>query len=179
MDSLRCELLHDGSHVRVTMVQMPAVNTPQFDWLKTRLPREPQPMPQIYQPEVAAAAVLWAADHDRPEVYVGGSTVLAIVGNKLAPRVGDWYLARTGYASQQTGEPVDPDRRDNLWSPVAGDHGAHGRFDAHAHSHSVELWLTTHRRLTALGLGMTAAIGAFTAWQRRESRTRATSRRAV
>ena len=163
MDSLHCELLHDGSRVRVTMVQMPAVNTPQFDWVKTRMPGAPQPVPPIFQPEVAAEAVLWAAEHDRPELYVGISTVVAIVGNKLAPRLGDAYLARTGYASQQTEEPVDPRRRDNLWEPVPGDHGAHGRFDARAHSRSPQLWLTMRRRAVALGVGALAAIGAL-AW---------------
>ena len=163
MDSLRCELLHDGSHVRVTMVQMPAVNTPQFDWVKTRLPNAPQPVPPIYQPEVAAGAVIWAAEHDRPEVYVGGSTVLAIVGNKLAPRLGDEYLAHTGYASQQTNQPVRPDRPDNLWAPVAGDHGAHGRFDARAHTRSFQLSLTMHRGIAA-AVGALATIGALAAW---------------
>jgi hypothetical protein len=158
MDSLRCELLHDGSHVRVTMVQMPAVNTPQFDWVKTRLPRAPQPVPPIFQPEVAAEAVLWAADHDRPELYVGASTVLAIVGNKVSPRLGDAYLARTGYRSQQTSEPIDRHRPDNLWTPVAGDHGAHGRFDTRAHSRSLQLKLTIHRGALAAALGVGAAL---------------------
>ncbi len=179
MDSLRCELLHDGSHVRVTMVQMPAVNTPQFDWVKTRLPGAPQPVPPIFQPEVAAEAILWAADHDRPEVYVGGSTVVAIVGNKIAPRIGDLYLARTGYASQQTDEPVSPDRPDNLWKPVSGDHGAHGRFDGRAHSRSVQLWLTMHRGAIALGAGALAMLGALAAWQDGRRRPVRTSRRAA
>jgi hypothetical protein len=160
MDSLRAELLHDGSHVRVTMVQMPAVNTPQFDWVKSRLPRKPQPVPPIFEPEVAAEAVLWAADHDRPELYVGFPTVVAIVGNKIAPRLGDAYLARTGYAAQQTSEPADPHRPDNLWQPLPGDHGAHGRFDARAHSFSLQLWLTTRRRTLALAAGA-LALGAY------------------
>jgi len=160
MDSLRSELLHDGSRVRVTMVQMPAVNTPQFDWVKSRLPGKPQPVPPIFEPEVAAEAVLWAADHDRPELYVGFPTVLAIVGNKIAPRLGDAYLARTGYAAQQTSEPADPHRPDNLWRPVPGDHGAHGRFDARAHSWSLQLWLTTRRRALTLGAGA-LALGAY------------------
>ena len=173
MDSLRAELLHDGSHVRVTMVQMPAVNTPQFDWVKSRLPRKPQPVPPIFEPEVAAEAVLWAADHDRPELYVGFPTVVAIVGNKIAPRLGDAYLARTGYAAQQTSEPADPDRPDNLWHPLPGDHGAHGRFDARAHSFSLQLWLTTRRRALTLGAGA-LALGAYAL---RRSRSRAQSSR--
>ena len=150
MDSLRAELLHDGSHVRVTMVQMPAVNTPQFDWVKSRLPRKPQPVPPIFEPEVAAEAVLWAADHDRPELYVGFPTVVAIVGNKIAPRLGDAYLARTGYAAQQTSEPADPHRPDNLWQPLPGDHGAHGRFGDRSARVSPQTWL--NERLTTIAM---------------------------
>jgi NAD(P)-dependent dehydrogenase (short-subunit alcohol dehydrogenase family) len=163
MDSLRCELLHDGSKVRVTMVQMPALNTPQFSWVKSRLPNKPQPVPPIFQPEVAAAAIFWAAHHDRPELYVGWPTVAAIVGNKIAPRAVDLYLARNGYQSQQTDVPADKNRRDNLWYPVGGDHGAHGSFDQRAHRHSTELWATTHRRwLTFAGMALaTLAYAAF------------------
>ena len=128
-DSLRCELIHDGSRVRLTMVQMPALNTPQFGWVKSRLPRRPQPVPPIFQPEVAAEAIVWAADHDRRELYVGWPTVKAIVGDKVAPGLLDHYLARHGVERQMTDEPEDPDRPDNLWEPVPGDHGAHGRFD--------------------------------------------------
>jgi NAD(P)-dependent dehydrogenase (short-subunit alcohol dehydrogenase family) len=168
-ESLRCELLHDRSAVRVTMVQLPALNTPQFEWVKTRLPFSPQPVPPIFQPEVAAEAIVWAAEHHRPELYVGASTTMAIVGNKIAPRIGDWYLGRTGYASQQTGEPVDPNRPDNLWQPLAGDHGAHGKFDHGAHDHSTHFWWTTRRRTIGVGA---VAIGAFIAaaiksWRRR------------
>jgi NAD(P)-dependent dehydrogenase (short-subunit alcohol dehydrogenase family) len=171
-DSLRCELLHDRSAVRVTMVQLPALNTPQFEWVKTRLPCSPRPVAPIFQPEVAAEAIVWAAEQDRPELYVGASTVVAIVGNKLAPRVGDWYLSRTGYASQQTDEPVDPSRPDNLWQPLAGDYGAHGRFDDRAHDHSSHFWLTTRRR--AIGVGV-VAVGACIAavmkkWRNRSLR---------
>ncbi len=161
MDSLRCELLHDGSHVRVCMVQMPALNTPQFGWVKSRLPHRAQPVPPIYQPEVAAEAVLWAAEHDRPEIYVGFSTVVAILGNKLFPRLGDWYLARTGYRSQQTDEPEDPMRPNDLWEPVAGDHGAHGRFDARAHPWSLQLEVTKRRGwlgVAVAGLAVAAAL---------------------
>ncbi len=144
-ESLRCELLHDGSRVRITMVQLPALNTPQFGWVRSRLPRKPQPVPPIYQPEVAAEAIVWAAHHDRREMAVGGSTVAVIVGNKIAPGLGDRYLARTGYESQQTDEPADPNRPDNLWAPVPGDHGAHGAFGRRSHTGSAQLWATTHR----------------------------------
>jgi NAD(P)-dependent dehydrogenase (short-subunit alcohol dehydrogenase family) len=159
MDALRCELLHDGSHVRVTMVQMPALNTPQFGWVKSRLPHKAQPVPPIYQPEVAAEAIVWAAHHPRRELSVGFSTVQAIIGNKIVPWLGDWYLSRVGYAAQQTDVPADPDRSHNLWQPVPGDHGAHGTFDARARDTSVQLWANTHRGWLALaGLGMAAMV---------------------
>jgi len=159
-DSLRCELLHDRSRVRVTEVQMPAVNTPQFSWVKSRLPREPQPVPPIFQPEVAAGAIVWAVDHQCPELYVGMPTVVAILANKLAPRLVDRYLAATGYDSQQTSEPVHQGRVDNLWSPVAEDRGAHGTFDPRARSWSWQLWLTEHRRTLLLTLGGVALAAA-------------------
>ena len=160
-DSLRCELLHDRSRVRVVEVQMPALNTPQFSWVKTRLPRKPQPVPPIYQPEVAARAILWAADHERAELYVGLPTVLAIAGNKVAPRLVDRYLAAAGYDAQQTGEPVSPERLDNLWHPVPGDHGAHGAFDDRARERSLQLWISLHRGwLALLALGAAAALAA-------------------
>ena len=162
MDSLHAELLHDESNVRVTMVQLPAMNTPQFSWVKSRLPREPQPVPPIYQPEVGARAVYWAAHNERRELYVGWPTVKAIVGNKVAPGFGDWYLAQTGYDAQQTGEPVSPERRDNLWEPVPGDHGARGHFDERSSESSPQLWATTHRGLFALA-GVGALLGAAAA----------------
>jgi NAD(P)-dependent dehydrogenase (short-subunit alcohol dehydrogenase family) len=159
VDSLRCELLHDRSKVRVTMVQMPALNTPQFSWVKSRLPRKPQPVPPIFQPEVAAEAIYWAAHHDRPEVYVGWPTVKAIIGNKIAPRLIDHYLACTGYQSQQTNMPEDPMRPDNLWQPVPGDYGAHGDFDSRAHARSWHLWFTTNRNLLVVtAISAAAAI---------------------
>ena len=172
-ESVRCELLHDRSSVRLTMVQLPALNTPQFSWVKSRLPREPQPVPPIYQPEVAAAAIYWAAHHDRRELNVGLSTSVVLTGNKLAPGLGDWYLAQTGYDSQQTDKLVGPDRRDNLWEPLAGDHGARGEFGARASSSSPQLWATTHRRslLALAGAGLTA--GATLASLLRRSRTKA------
>jgi NAD(P)-dependent dehydrogenase (short-subunit alcohol dehydrogenase family) len=160
-ESLRCELLHEGSAVRVTMVQMPALNTPQFDVVRTRLPRHPQPVPPIYQPEVAARAVLAAASHPaRREWWVGASTLLTMLGNALAPGVADRYLARSGYDSQQTDEPVAPGRPDNLFEPLAGDRGAHGRFDTRSHDESGQFALTRHRVL-ASGVGLGAAAGAL------------------
>jgi hypothetical protein len=161
-DSLRSELLHDGSRVRLSMVQLPALNTPQFDWVKSRLPRRAMPVPPIFQPEVAARAIVWAARHGRREVYVGWPTVKAIIGNKLVPGYADRYLARHGYDSQQDDEPADPHRPDNLWQPLPGDAGAHGRFDDRSKDHSVQVWLNTHRGLLALlGGGLAGALLAF------------------
>ena len=150
--SLRCELMHEGSGVQVTVVQMPAVNTPQFSWVRSRLPRHPQPVPPIYQPEVAAEAIVWAAEHERREVWVGRSTPIVIAGNHVAPAIGDRYLARTGFDSQQTDQPVNGDRPDNLFEPLPGDHGAHGEFDDRAAGSSVELWLSKHRRAVLGGV---------------------------
>jgi short-subunit dehydrogenase len=157
-DALRSELIHEGSRVRVTMVHMPALNTPQFDWCRTRMPRAPQPVPPVFQPEVAARAIVWASRHRRRELLVGAPTVKAIWINKFVPGLLDRYLARFGYASQQASTPVAPDRADNLFAPVHGDYAAHGRFDAVARPHSVELWLDTHR---ALLLGLGALVGAL------------------
>jgi NAD(P)-dependent dehydrogenase (short-subunit alcohol dehydrogenase family) len=147
-DSVRCELIHDGSNVRITMVQMPALNTPQFDWVKSRLPRKPQPVPPIYQPEVAADAVVHATRHYRREWYVGASTAIVIAGNKMAPGLGDWYLGRQGYDSQQYDGAVSSHRRNNLDQPVDDnrDYGAHGDFDVRAVSHSYHLWLNQRRQ---------------------------------
>ena len=150
-DSLRCELRHDGSRVRVNTVHLPALNTPQFGWVKSRLPRKAQPVPPIYQPEVAAEGIYWAAHHDRRELWLGLPTVVTLLGQRIAPAVLEAYLAATGYDSQQTCEPDDPARPDNLWAPVAGDHGAHGAFDARAFSASPELWAATHRREVTAG----------------------------
>jgi short-subunit dehydrogenase len=159
-DSLRTELIHDGSDVHITMVQLPAHNTPQFGWSRTKLPNHPQPVPPIYRPEVAAEAVYWAAHHRRREVYVGTSSVLTILGNKVAPWLADRYLARTGYSSQQTGDPVDPDRPDNLFEPVdeEKDRGAHGIFDDQAHEKSPQLWATKHRGWLALAGAAVAGV---------------------
>ena len=155
-ESLRCELLHDKSNVRVTMVQLPAMNTPQFSWVKSRLPRKPQPVPPIYQPEVAAEAIIYAAYQNRRELEVGIPTVVAVEGNKFFPGLMDHYLARTNYEAQQTDEPVETDRRDNLWSPVPGDHGAHGTFDDRSSDSSPQLWANMNRRWLALGCGALA-----------------------
>jgi len=160
-DSLHCELLHDGSKVHLTMVQMPALNTPQFGWVKSRLPKKAQPVPPIYQPEVAAEAIYWATRHPRREVHVGWSTQQAIWGNKIAPGLLDRYLARTGYKGQQTDEPVDPHALNNLFEPLddtGGDRGAHGTFDDRARDGSTELWATEHRRAVLIGAAGVAGI---------------------
>ncbi|MFD7069645.1 SDR family oxidoreductase [Streptomyces sp. NPDC059913] len=177
--SVRTELLHEKSRVRITVVQLPAVNTPQFSWTLSRLPRHPQPVPPIYQPEVAARAVVFAADHPRrKQYYVGSSTLLTILGEKVAAGLLDRYLARTGYDAQQTGRPVPADRPHNLWHPLDGDdedardHGAHGVFDDRAREGSAQAWWSRHARaagpVLALALGA-AAVGA----RRRAGRTTA------
>jgi hypothetical protein len=170
MDSLRAELLHDRSAVTVTMVQMPALNTPQFLWVKSRLPRQPQPVPPIFQPEVAARAILYAAQANRREIWVGIPTLLAILGNRVVPGLLDRYLARTNYQAQQTGEPADPNRPDNLWQPLPGDYGAHGPFDDRARTFSPQLWAERHRNWigAAAGIGvLVALIGALMTTRRR------------
>jgi len=165
--ALRCELLHEGSRVAVTVVQMPAVNTPQFSWVRSRLPRHPQPVPPIYQPEVAARAVVMAAAHPRRrEYWVGASTVATITANRIAPALLDRYLARTGYRSQQTADRPPQRGPGNLWQPLdapgEADHGAHGVFDDRSHPRSAQLWLTRHARaLSGAAAGATvAAAGA-------------------
>lgn len=157
-ESVRSELIHDGSNVHLTMVQLPALNTPQFRWVKSRLPRKAQPVPPIYQPEVAAQGIYWAAHHRRREMNVGGMTTAVLIGNKVAPGFGDWYLAHTGYESQMTDELADPNRPHNLWEPLPGDHGAHGVFDHRAKQHSLQLWFTTHRRLLAAAGAAAAGV---------------------
>jgi NAD(P)-dependent dehydrogenase (short-subunit alcohol dehydrogenase family) len=160
LESLRTELLHEGSNVRLTMVQLPALNTPQFTWSRAKLPHSPQPVPPIFQPEVAADAIVWAASHSRRELMVGWPTVKAIVGNAIAPSVADRYLAHNAYAAQQTDQPVDPARRDNLFEPVPGDQGAHGPFDEKARGRSVQLRLNKHR--IPLLVALAALAGAVT-----------------
>jgi len=158
-DSVRTELMHDGSNVWITMVQLPAVNTPQFNWCRTKLPDHPQPVPPIFQPEVPAEAVYWAAHHRRRELDVGGSTVKAIFGNKLSPRFADWYLAKTGYESQQIQDMPVNGRPDNLYEPVPDEAATHGMFDNRAHARSYQLWANTHRPLVAGVLTGIAAAG--------------------
>jgi short-subunit dehydrogenase len=158
--SLRTELLHDHSNVRTTMVQMPALNTPQFGWVKSRLPHKAQPVPPIYQPEVAARAIYYAAHHpERREYYAAWSVVEAVVGNKISPSFADHYLARMGYGAQQYDGPADPNRPNNLWEPVPGDHGAHGAFDRRARTRSLELLAETNWKwIAAAALGAIATV---------------------
>ena len=151
-DSLRTELMHDSSNVKISMVQLPAMNTTQFKFVKTRLPRKPRPMGTIYQPEIAAEVVEYASRHHRREYFVGWPTVKAIVGNKIAPWYADWVLARNGYDGQMTDEPEDPQRKDNLWNPLPGDHGAHGHFEDQARSFSAVTWASLHRGAIAASL---------------------------
>lgn len=165
-EALRCELLHERSGVRVTMVQMPALNTPQFRWVLSRLPHLARPVPPIYQPEVAARAVAYAADHPRRrEYWVGGTTLGTLAANAIAPGLLDRYLALTGFRSQQTSEPRPPDAPANLWEPVDGadghDHGAHGPFDARSHAASLQLWASQHHGLLGVAALATAAAGAW------------------
>ncbi len=157
-ESVRCELIHDGSNVKITMVQMPALNTPQFTWSKSRMPRKARPVPPIYQPEVAADAIVWAAHHYRREWYVGGSTALVITANKFVPGYGDHYLARNGYDAQMHDGAEEPNRPNNLYAPVDDerDFGAHGQFDDRSHAHSYQLWLDQRRDWIALA----GAVGA-------------------
>ncbi|WP_089684041.1 SDR family oxidoreductase [Catalinimonas alkaloidigena] len=159
-DSLRAELSHDKSNINLTMVQLPAMNTTQFGWVKTRLPHKPRPMGTIYQPEVAARAITYAVDHPRREYFVGYPTFQAIWGDKIWPGFLDWYLGKTGIKGQQTDQPEAPDRKNNLWEPVPGDHGAHGDFDAEAWEYSPEMALSRNREWIAAGLGFALAMGA-------------------
>lgn len=168
-ESLRCELLHEKSKIKVTMVQLPGVNTPQFTWVLSRLPKQAQPVPPIYQPEVPAQAIRYAAEHPwRREYWVGGSTVGTLIANAVAAGLLDRYLGRTGYKSQQTSEPHNPNQPANLWEPADGvggsDFGAHGAFDSHAHPRSVQVWASQHHGLLGAVVGATAA-GAL-AWSR-------------
>jgi len=161
-ESLRTELLHRGTNVRTTIVHMPAVNTPQFDWVESKLPNHAQPVPPIYQPEVAARALVHAADHpSRREYWVGGSTVATLLANRVVPGLLDRYLARTGFGSQQTDRPRDPGQPANLWKPADGkdgrDFGAHGGFDDKAHPRSYQLTAAQHRGVLAMAAG--AALG--------------------
>lgn len=166
-EALRCELLHDKSNVRVTMVQMPAVNTPQFDWVLSRLPKQAQPVPPIYQPEIPADAVLYAAEHPRRrEYWVGASTAGTLLGDKFIPGLLDQYLAKAGFSSQQTSQDRPADQAENLWKPADGpggrDYGAHGRFDDTAKTRSYQLWASQHHG--ALAASAAAALSGTAAW---------------
>jgi NAD(P)-dependent dehydrogenase (short-subunit alcohol dehydrogenase family) len=157
-ESVRCELMHRGSRVRISEVHLPAVNTPQFHWVKTHLRQHPRPVPPIYEPEIAARGIVWAAEHPRRQLYVGASTVLTVWANRFAPGLLDRYLAKTGYAAQQAPWPVEPGRQDNLHAPLPGDHGARGEFSDLAHSRSLQLWLTTHRAAWTAASAVLASI---------------------
>jgi len=165
-DSIRSELIHEKSDVHLTMVQLPGVNTPQFSWVKNRLPNKPKPVGAVYQPEVAAEAIHWAAHHRRRELFVGIPAVKAILGNKIIPGVLDRHLSDAAVEGQQTDEPRDPNQPENLWEPAPGDYGAHGRFDEQARSFSPQLWVTTHRKWLAVagaglaGFGIAAMLAA-------------------
>jgi NAD(P)-dependent dehydrogenase (short-subunit alcohol dehydrogenase family) len=153
VESLRTELLHYRSNVRITMVHLPGMNTPQFSWCRSRLPAHPQPVPPIYQPEVAARAIVWASEHPwRRQVYVGFPTLISIYGNQFFPALIDHYLGKTGFSSQQTQEPLNDRRGDNLFEPVSGQFEAHGAFDHKAHDHSPQVWITKNRAWLSLVL---------------------------
>jgi NAD(P)-dependent dehydrogenase (short-subunit alcohol dehydrogenase family) len=160
-DSLRSELIHDRSHVHITMVHLSAFNTPQFEWGRTCMTKRPRPMGKIFQPEVAAEGIYYAALHRRRELWVGYPAVQAILGQRVIPGALDRYLAHTAVDGQHTDEPLPPDRRDNLYEPVVGDHGAHGRFDAQAAVSSAQLWADTHRWLVGAAALAMLALGAL------------------
>jgi NAD(P)-dependent dehydrogenase (short-subunit alcohol dehydrogenase family) len=149
-DSLRTELIHDRRNIHLTMVQLPAMNTPQFSWCRAKMPRHPQPVPPIFQPEVAAERIVWASHHRRREVFVGAPTMVAIEGNKIAPALADHYLARTAFDSQQTQDPLSPGRRDNLFEPLPGDFDAHGVFDKEAVNAAGRNWIGAHKGTTLI-----------------------------
>ncbi|RIV84213.1 SDR family oxidoreductase [Aurantiacibacter zhengii] len=159
-DSVRSELIHAGSKVRMSMVQLPGINTPQFDWIRTSMPMRPKPASPPYQPEIAAEAIHFASTSGRKEVRLGWPTLQAIWGDRLASPLMDRYLARTAIDGQQTDQPVSPDRKDNLYEPVKGDHGAHGSFGEKARKSSSQLWITKNRLPLAIGGGIMALAAA-------------------
>ncbi len=163
-DSLRSELIYEGSRINLTMVQLGAFNTPQFEWGRNHIQRRPQPVPPIYQPELAARAIVWAAENRRREIDVGGASVLSRLGQKIAPRLMDWYMARQAWQGQLSDEPVAPRRQDNLFDAAPGDYGSHGRFDAQAHGSSLQFELSRNRGL--LGSMLAGAAVAATAARR-------------
>ena len=159
-DALRCELLHEGSGVRVTTVHLPGLNTPQFEWVRTTLRRQPQPVPPFYEPEVAADAVLWAVDHPRREYHVASTTVATILANKLAPGLIERYLARTNVDAQQADSAIDPGRPDYLHAPLPGDRGARGPFSDRAKQRSLAWTLSKHRARIAAGAALAGGLAA-------------------
>ncbi|HET7266716.1 MAG TPA: SDR family oxidoreductase [Oleiagrimonas sp.] len=159
-DALRVELMHEKSAIHVTMVQLSAFNTPQFEWARTHLAKRPQPVPPIYQPEVAARGIHWAARHRRRELCVGFPAVKAIYGNKLAPWLADRVLAKSAYQSQKGERDIPDDRPDNLQHAVQADYGTHGRFDSRSRRYSVQLWADTHRGIVAAAAGVVAVAAA-------------------
>jgi short-subunit dehydrogenase len=163
VESLRTELRHRGSHVSHTIVQLPGLNTTQFGWVRARTPEFPQPVAPIYAPEVAARAIVWAATHTRPELWVGLPTVYTIVGSRIGPRFADWYLAKTGFKGQQSGKPLDPDRPDYVDTALDDerDYGSDGPFGDQQHGRSAQLWLSLHRRAA---VGGAAAVALAAAW---------------
>ena len=157
-EALRAELIHNNRDINLTMVQLPAVNTPQFTWGRNKMPRKAQPVPPIYQPEVIAEAIYWAAHHKKRQLYVGGSTVTVIMGNKFFAKFGDWYLGKTGYKSQMRDEPKDPNQPDNLFEPAdtTKDYGAHGAFDSRSTDRSYQTWAAEHKGIVAGALAALA-----------------------
>ena len=171
IDALRCELIHERSRIHVTAVQMPALNTPQFEWARNKLPRRPQPVPPIYQPEIAADAILFAAGHWRRNIPVGAPTWLALWGQRLVPGFMDWYLGRTAFGAQMTDQPDNGMRADNLFEPVAGEHSTRGEFGARARSHSPALWVEENRVPLLAGALALGVIGALSCHCGRGSRS--------
>ncbi len=168
-ESLRSELVHEGSNVKVKTVHLPAVNTPQFEWVRSRLKYKAQPVPPIFEPEVPAAAIVYVAEHDRTNLYLGWPTLATVWGNRIAPRLMDIYLGKTGFKSQQTSELENENRPDNLFAPVDGDYAAHGRFDSRAQNHSwLFFWMTRGKPL-ALGAMAAGAIATFAGLRRAAS----------
>jgi short-subunit dehydrogenase len=167
-DSLRTELLHDKSSIKTCMVQLPAMNTTQFGWVLSRLPNKPRPMGKVYQPEVAARAIVYAAAHNRREIYVGYPTFKAIIGNKIAAWYADRVLAKNGIKGQQTDQPVSPNRQNNVWGPVHEDRGAYGEFGNIATNKSLMLWASLHRNLVRAAAGV-LAIGLLVALQSKKN----------
>lgn len=157
-DSLRSELIHDGSAIHLTMVQLSAFNTPQFQWARTHVDRQPQPLPPIFQPELAGRSIVWAAYHRRREVWVGWPAVKTILGSRLLSGYLDRYLADKAYRGQMTERRIDPDRPDNLFAPLAGDFGRHGLFDARSKERSLQFWATTRRRHLLVAIVLLAAL---------------------